>query len=111
MSNPTVQGQLCISLIDSSLTNKGSLGVVVRLDKNTFVGQDSSIVVWDSDKYAEYLVSDIGVELTMMDQVTSAVSSLDFTKEMTISEFIRNSFFRDLFKDLKSRDEIQKLLP
>lgn len=106
----TIQvGKLFFSLNNNPVADEGCLGIMVRKDHNGFVMQNSIIVVWDNDKFSEYLERDLGQELELTNSSTDFVRNIDYSCDKKITECIKSGFFKKLFIQLKTGTNITRL--
>lgn len=108
--NVLPNGSLCQSFVSDHIVTKGSVGIVVRVDFNGFLNKESFFIVWESEQFAEYFASDVGVDFRILGLNSNIVESMDFSLDSMIIENIKNGFFKSLFKDLKSRKQLQDIL-
>jgi hypothetical protein len=103
--NELTVGKLFVSGPDNTvIAPDGALGIMVKKEHNAFIGIGSIFVVWDNDRYAEYMPRDFGGEIKVLTgKRTEALNNADFSTDHKIIEAIKSSVFKKLFIRLKQQ--------
>ena len=85
------------------LTGPNVLGVVVRIEMNSFARKLGATIIFENGKFAEYLEEDIGEDALILQSKFNAnqISHLNFITDEDITSFIKSPELAKLFENIR----------